>query len=80
VVNVFIKNMDKGDYKLAKMLAARDEKTVAEILGAGIRVYARQPKKLGLNAIKPVSFGKGTEKLSQQVDEILDGMYRDGTY
>ncbi len=77
---MFIKNFDKEAYKLARMIAVREERPVGEVVSESIWEYAGKKRKPGLNAIKPRSFGPGTEKLSTQVDEILNGMYRNGTY
>lgn len=71
LVDVFIKNMDAKVYRTAKMLAAKEGKRIAEIFGESIMLLARQPKKKGLAGLKSFDFGPGTEKLSQNVDEIL---------
>ncbi|HEV8289671.1 MAG TPA: hypothetical protein VGQ00_01820 [Candidatus Norongarragalinales archaeon] len=72
MVNVFIKNVDKDAYKMAKMIAAREERNIGQIVSESLRLLATtKKKKKGLLSIKPVSWGKGTEKLSQQIDEIL---------
>jgi hypothetical protein len=73
VADVFIKNIDEKAYRLAKILAAEEDKRVGEVVAQSILLYARQNEKKGLKAIKPVSLGKGTEKLSGRIDEILYG-------
>jgi len=73
LVDVFIKNVDKEAYKLAKMLAAREEKKIGEVISESVFLLAGQKKKKGFAALKPTDFGPGTEHLSTQIDEILYG-------
>ncbi len=71
MVDVFIKNVDKQAYKLAKMIAAKDEKNIGQVVSESIFSFAKKPKKKGLAGITPVDFGPGTEKLSMEIDDIL---------
>lgn len=73
MVNVFIKNVDGRAYKLAKILAADEEKRVGEVVSESILQYARQAEKKGLKGIKPVNLGEDSRLLSLKIDEILYG-------
>ena len=73
VVNVLIKNVDVRAYKAARLLAIRNDKNVGEIVSEAIVLLTRQGEKRGLAAAKPLHLGRGTEKLSQEIDEILYG-------
>ncbi len=73
LVDVFIKNVDKNAYKLAKVIAARDEKKIGEVVSESLFLLVKQKRKKGLSGIKPVDFGPGTENLSTSIDEILYG-------
>lgn len=75
MVNVLIKNMDELTYKQAKLMAVQENKTIGEIFGEAVRhlVLQRKAKKKRLSDIGPFDFGPGSERLSQQVDEIVYG-------
>ena len=73
MVNVLIKNVDEKAYKTAKILAVKDDKNVGAVVSQAIFLLARQNEKRGLGAAKPLHLGKGTEHLSQEIDEILYG-------
>ncbi|MEK6924343.1 MAG: hypothetical protein AABW54_03840 [Candidatus Micrarchaeota archaeon] len=73
MVNVFVKNVDDGAYRLAKVIAAREDKPIGRVVSESILLLAQRARKKGLAAVKPVDFGPGTEKLSQSIDEILYG-------
>jgi hypothetical protein len=73
MVDVLIKNVDEAAYKTAKMLALKNEKRVGEVVSEAIVFLARQREKKGLRGVRPVRLGKGTERLSMEIDEILYG-------
>lgn len=53
----------KNGFKLGAALTLAMEKFVAEL----------NRKRVEFTSLKPVSWGKGTERISEQVDEILYG-------
>jgi hypothetical protein len=73
VVNVFVKNMDKEAYKLAKMLAAQQEKNIGRVLSESVFLFAQKKAKPGLAGFPSAHFGPGTEDLSRNIDKILYG-------
>ena len=73
MTNVFVKNVDKQAYKMAKMIAVKEEKTIGEVISESLLLLARQSKKKGLSKVKPVDFGPGTKDLSTSIDDILYG-------
>lgn len=73
MVDVFVKNMDKTAYKLAKMLAAQQEKKVGQVLSESVFLFAQKKAKGGFGVLVAADFGAGTEDLSQRIDEILYG-------
>lgn len=74
MANVFIKNVDAEAYRLAKAIAAKEDKKIGQVVSESLRLLARERKqKKGFAALTPVNLGKGTENLSMQIDEILYG-------
>lgn len=70
-----IRNLDDDAYRALKAKAALEGKSVGEALNEAIRAYVGRPrgKKHSLRDIKPVDFGPGTERLSEEIDDILYG-------
>jgi plasmid stability protein len=72
-----IRNIDEGVFRRLKARAAAEGKTVGEALTEAMKVYTAWAlpfeKKGSLLDLKPFDFGKGTEHLSDEIDEIVYG-------
>ena len=73
MATVCIKNMDEKAYEVARMFAVKEGKNVGEVISEALMLLTRVKRKKGFAALKPLNFGKGTEKLSLGIDEILYG-------
>lgn len=71
-----IRNLDEGAYRALKARAALEGRTVGEALNDAIRSYVAQPppaRKRSVRTWKPERAGKGNERLSEEIDEVLYG-------
>ena len=79
-MNVTIRNIDGKLYKALKARAAVEGRTIGEVLGDAIKEYlflrkvrGRRGRGVRLADLKPVDYGPGNERLSEEIDEILYG-------
>jgi len=76
-VDTTIRNLDKGAYRALKVRAALTGKTIGELFNEAIRRYLARPEALSkrgsLRSLTPVSYPKGNERLSEEIDRIVYG-------
>lgn len=74
-VDATIRNLDGQAFRRLKAKAALEGKSVGEAISEAIRLYlaTHRRKKRSLLDIKPEDFGPGTERLSEEIDDILYG-------
>jgi plasmid stability protein len=72
-----VRNLDADAYRRLKARAALDGKTVGEALNEAIRAYLARPelfpKRGSLRDLVPERYGKGNERLSEEIDAIVYG-------
>lgn len=76
-MNTTIRGLDPMAYKELKARAALEDRPIGELVNDAIRSYLSRPapaeKTLSLLDWKPIDFGPGAERLSEEIDEILYG-------
>jgi plasmid stability protein len=75
-VDATIRNLDEDAYRQLKARATLDGKSVGEAMTEAIRVYlaqARRRKTRSILDMKIRDLGPGTERLSEEIDEIVYG-------
>ena len=74
-IQVTIKNMDGDTFSELKAEAAKRKLSVSGALSLAIHSWLSQMRKPRMSLLdwKTIKGGKGTERLSEQVDEILYG-------
>lgn len=76
-MNTTIRGLDPIAYKELKARAALEERAIGELVNDAIRGYLNRPepgeKPLSLLDWKSIDFGPGTERLSEEIDDILYG-------
>jgi predicted DNA-binding protein len=72
-----IRNLDREAYRALKAHAALTGKTIGEVVNEAIRCYLARPKALSkrrsLRNLRPESYPKGNERLSEKIDKIVYG-------
>ena len=72
-----IRNLNERAYRALKARAAAEGKSIGEATSEAMLAYAGWPwnaaKTGSLRDLQPRDFGKGNERLSEQVDEIVYG-------
>lgn len=71
-----IRNLDEDLYRRLKARAALEGSTVGEAMNEAMRRYLGAGAKgasVSLGDLQPVSYGEGSERLSQQVDATVYG-------
>ena len=72
-----IRNLDEDAFRRLKARAAAEGKTIGEAMSEAMRAYANWPwagaKTGSLADLKPRRFGKGTERLSEEIDAVVYG-------
>ncbi len=72
-----IRNLDEHAYRRLKARAALAGKTIGEVVNEAIRAYLARPgpetKGGSLRRLRPFAYPEGTERLSEQIDEIVYG-------
>ena len=80
MVNVTLRNFDDELCKELKTEAIKDDLTIVEALrqavAAWLSLHKHKKKKKSVFDYKSVDFGPGSEKSSQEIDEILYGNER----
>lgn len=76
-----IRNLDDELYRRLKARAALQGKTVGEAMNDAMRRYLasreeREGEPPSLGDLKPVSYGDGSERLSEEVDPVVYGTKR----
>ena len=73
-----IRNLDGEAYRRLKARAAAEGKTIGEAVNEAIRAYTSFPwdfeKRGSMMDIKPTHFGKGSKRLSEEIDAIVYGI------
>jgi plasmid stability protein len=76
-VDTTIRNLDDEAYRALKAWAALHDKSIGEAMSDMIRSQVGHPQPWfragSILDLPPVDFGKGTERLSEDVDEIAYG-------
>lgn len=75
MVNVLIKNMDEETYKVVKMMAVKEDKTVGQVLKEAVQALLDRKKKTKpqFKHLPTFDFGPGNENLSMEIDDVLYG-------
>ncbi|MBI5228318.1 hypothetical protein HY988_07025 [Candidatus Micrarchaeota archaeon] len=77
MVSVTLRNFDNELYKELKSEAVKDDITISEALTQAVSVWLsvhkHKKKKKSVFDFKPVDFGPGSEKSSQEIDQVLYG-------
>ncbi len=73
-----IRNIDKTAYRALKARAALAGKTMGEMVNEAIHAYLARPdvhaKGGSLRDLRPESYPKGNERLSEKIDTIVYGV------
>ena len=71
-MQVSIKNIDERTFREFKAKSAIEGISVGKALtlAMGLLLEQKREKKMSLLNLKPKDWGKGTEKLSEEIDEI----------
>lgn len=74
-IQVTIKEVDEHAFRELKAAAVKYKMTVGSAFNLAIEnwLWSTRKTKSDLKDLKPVSWGRGTERLSEQVDEIVYG-------
>ncbi len=74
-MKISVRNVDKQLFKELKLRAQREEKTAGQALNEALRLYLQQDRKSRkpLSKLPSFDFGSGTERLSEEIDEVLYG-------
>ena len=75
LIQLSIKDVDEKIFREFKAEAARDGVAIGKALNLAMAIWIQRstkPKR-SLLELKPVNFGKGTERLSEEVDKVLYG-------
>ena len=71
-----IRELDENVYRQAKAKAALKGMSIGRAVNEALRRWLAEGEKLGSRSIldlKPEKLGKGTERLSEEIDSILYG-------
>lgn len=68
-----IKNVDEKIFKEFKAESVRQGKNIGNTLTLAMKLYLDKKRKTKLSILdfKPTSWGKGTERTSEEIDKIL---------
>ena len=70
-----IRNIDRDTYRRMKARAALVGRTIGDVLNDAMRLYLAQPevreKRGSLRDLQPERYPEGTERLSEQIDNIV---------
>ena len=73
-MTVTIRDVDSETFKELKAFAAKNDLNLAGALNIAVSSYLSSNKKMNkFTTLKPIKGGKGTERISEQVDEIMYG-------
>ena len=80
-MNATIRNIDERLYRSLKARAAGEGRSIGEVLNDAIREYllsrkiqrGKRRSRPGFLDLGPVDLGPGTERLSDEIDELLYG-------
>ncbi len=76
VKTIIVRGVDEDAYKSLREKAIKNKMKMGVIINAAIKEWLRTEEKTKINTklllkIKPFNWGKGTEKLSMELDEAL---------
>ncbi len=76
-VDTTIRNLDERAYRELKARAALEGKTMGEMVNEAVRAYLARPeflsKRGSLRDLRPELYPEGTERLSEEIDDIVYG-------
>ncbi len=74
-MTISVRNVDDALFKEFKIAAARRDKNVGQAMNEAMRGWLDQQegKTIPITRMRTFDFGKGTERLSQEIDETLYG-------
>ena len=73
-MTVTIRDVDEDTFKDLKAFAAQNDLNLAGALNMAVSSYLSSNRKIKkFTSFKPIKGGKGTEHVSEQVDEIMYG-------
>lgn len=77
LMDTTVRNLDEEAYRRLKAWSALTGKTIGEALNEAIRAFLARPdlsaKRGSLKDLVPESYGRGSERLSEQIDSIVFG-------
>lgn len=77
MVNVTLRDFDDRLYRALKSEAVRDDLTMVEALSAAVALWLKEhthaKKKKSVFDFKPVDFGPGSERSSEEIDDVVYG-------
>lgn len=74
MTQITVRDVDKQVFREFKADATRQGLTVGTAITLAMEKYHKQlGKKRKFTSLKPISWGKGTEHLSEEVDKVLYG-------
>jgi len=69
-----VRDVDESTFRKFKAWAAEEDIPVGKALNLAMTLCMQKGrKKAKLTDFKPMSFGKGTEKLSEEIDKVVYG-------
>ncbi len=78
VMDTTVRNLDVSLYRELKARAAIEGRNIGDLVNAAIRAYLARPAPGGrrgsLRDLAPVSYGRGSERSSEQVDAVVYGV------
>ena len=73
-IQITVREVDEGVFREFKAEATKQGLTLGSAITLAMEKFHNDlRKKKKFTSLKPISWGKGTEKVSEQVDEILYG-------
>lgn len=72
-----VRNLDEALYRKLKSRAALEGRNLGEVLNAAIRAYLGRPgpdRRGSLRDLRPERFGRGNERLSEEIDAVVYGV------
>lgn len=79
-MNTTIRNLDEEVYRELKARAARSGRTIGEAVNEAVRFYLAVPspydRRGSLFDLVPETYPKGSERLSEEIDQVVYGIDR----
>lgn len=74
-MTISIRNVDEKLFKKFKIEAKKRDMNIGQAVNHAMRKWLNEEKKPSILEFEPMSFGPGSERLSEEIDEILYGEY-----